>query len=302
MNQSLIRGGETRPFSSSIGHVDVSSDDSLHRAYVAVGSNLGDRYENIASALQLLCDSGWQPESSDEVVRLVQTSYLHETVPMYLTDQPTFLNGVVEIVTNLSPHDLLRRIKLVEQSLGRDLNGVRNGPRPVDLDIVMYERRNKERSLEQLILDTPDLVVPHVAMEEREFVLKPLCELVPPTTVHPVLNVTIIELLYRLRRTEEDAGDDSSVRVLPLPRGRMLPFNETIVMGILNVTPDSFSDGGKLKGSVDMAVNVALQMEQDGAGIIDIGGESTRPGAKEILEEEEIRRTVPVIRELRKGE
>ena len=82
----------------------------------------------------------------------------------------------------------------------------------------------------------------------------------------------------------------------------MLQFNETIIMGILNVTPDSFSDGGKLKGSVDMSVNVALRMEQDGAGIIDIGGESTRPGAKEILVEEEIRRTVPVIRKLRKGE
>ena len=59
----------------------------------------------------------------------------------------------------------------------------------------------------------------------------------------------------------------------------MLQFNETIIMGILNVTPDSFSDGGKLKGSVHMALNVALRMEQDGAEIIDIGGESTRPGA-----------------------
>jgi len=300
-NPSLIRGGATRQLSSSKQHVDVSSDNTLHRAYIAVGSNLGDRHLNIASALELLCDPDWQPDSSDEVVRLVQTSYLHETAPMYVTDQPTFLNGVVEIVTNLSPHDLLRRIKHVETSMGRDLASVRNGPRPVDLDIVMYERRNEEFNLEQLVLNTPDLVIPHIGMEEREFVLKPLCELLPAETLHPVLNTTIGELFDRLRNSQTETGE-ASVRVLPLSRGRMLHFNETIIMGILNVTPDSFSDGGKLKGSVDIAVKAALQMEKDGAGIIDIGGESTRPGAKEIQIKDEIMRTIPVIRELRQGE
>ena len=77
-------------------------------------------------------------------------------------------------------------------------------------------------------------------------------------------------------------------------------FNETVVMGILNVTPDSFSDGGRLV-SVERAVEEAVQMVEAGAGIVDIGGESTRPGAKEVDIEEELKRTVPVIRRLREG-
>ena len=296
---SVFRGGATRQFSSK-KHVDVFSDNTLNRAYIAVGSNLGDRFGNIASALELLCDSDWQPSEEKGIVRLVQTSYLHETAPMYMTDQPQFLNGVVEVVTNLSPHALLRRIKNVEQTLGRDFDAVRNGPRPVDLDIVLYETRDEENDLVQLVMDTPDLMIPHPGIKEREFVLKPLCELIPEQTIHPVLNTTVSDLLGQLRNSK-DAEEECSVRVLPLPRGRMLQFNETIIMGILNVTPDSFSDGGKLKGSVEIATETALQMEQDGAGIIDVGGESTRPGAKEVLVEEEIMRTIPVIREVRKG-
>jgi dihydropteroate synthase/2-amino-4-hydroxy-6-hydroxymethyldihydropteridine diphosphokinase len=274
-----------------------------------VGSNLGDRYQNIASALEMLCDPEWQPEEGVfETVHLVKTSYLHETAPMYMVNQPAFLNGAVQIATDLSPRALLRRIKRVETKLGRDLKAVRNGPRPVDLDIIMYEERNDALNLVPLVLDTPELTIPHAGMSEREFVLKPLCELLSPDAVHPVLSTTIHDLLDRIKRQEyeirdKDTNDKSaSVRVLPLPRGRWLHFNETMIMGILNVTPDSFSDGGNLKGSVDMAVKAAMQMVEDGADIIDIGGESTRPGAEEVRVEEEMLRTIPVIREIRTGQ
>jgi dihydropteroate synthase len=81
----------------------------------------------------------------------------------------------------------------------------------------------------------------------------------------------------------------------------MLCFNETIVMGILNVTPDSFSDGGQWSSSIEQAARRALEMVQEGAGIIDIGGESTRPGAKEVAVEEEIQRTIAVIERIRQG-
>ncbi|MCT6926140.1 dihydropteroate synthase [Metasolibacillus sp.] len=74
---------------------------------------------------------------------------------------------------------------------------------------------------------------------------------------------------------------------------------ETIIMGILNVTPDSFSDGGKYN-SIDAAVVQAKRMIADGAKIIDIGGESTRPGHTPISEQEEIERVVPIIRALAK--
>ncbi len=72
---------------------------------------------------------------------------------------------------------------------------------------------------------------------------------------------------------------------------------KTLIMGILNVTPDSFSDGGKFF-SVDDAVKHAIQMEKEGADIIDIGGESTRPGAEQISLEEEMNRVIPVVEEL----
>ncbi len=74
---------------------------------------------------------------------------------------------------------------------------------------------------------------------------------------------------------------------------------KTYVMGILNVTPDSFSDGGKYS-SVDQALRQAEHMVLEGADVIDIGGESTRPGYTKISEEEEIERVVPVIRAVRK--
>lgn len=70
--------------------------------------------------------------------------------------------------------------------------------------------------------------------------------------------------------------------------------NEPVIMGILNVTPDSFSDGGKFN-SVDRALKHTAEMIRDGAKIIDVGGESTRPGYTKISDEEEIERTVPII-------
>lgn len=82
--------------------------------------------------------------------------------------------------------------------------------------------------------------------------------------------------------------------------GHILDFHkETFVMGILNVTPDSFSDGGKYN-DLEAAVAQAKQMVADGAKIIDIGGESTRPGHTQISVEEELSRVIPIIKELRK--
>lgn len=89
------------------------------------------------------------------------------------------------------------------------------------------------------------------------------------------------------------------IRVLPLPNGEVLNLQDRLlIMGILNVTPDSFSDGGKWT-SLDSAVSHALRMIEEGADILDIGGESTRPGAAAITSEEEIRRVIPVIQALR---
>jgi 2-amino-4-hydroxy-6-hydroxymethyldihydropteridine diphosphokinase len=277
--------------------ISPAASEYKHRVYIAVGSNLGDRYANIRRALQLLSDH----------VRLVRTSFLHETAPMYVTDQPAFLNGAVVVETDLEPLAFLRRIKDIEGKLGRDFaSGARNGPRPVDLDILLYETIGDDPSEnEALVLNTPELTVPHPRIQERDFVMIPLIEVAGSSLNLPGRIGTVGEALARLREkqgvTENEARRPSAVRVLPLPRGRMLYFNETIIMGILNATPDSFSDGGKWTASVDCAVQMALAMEQEGAGIIDIGGESTRPGALEVSIEVELQRTIPIIEGIRKG-
>jgi dihydropteroate synthase/2-amino-4-hydroxy-6-hydroxymethyldihydropteridine diphosphokinase len=275
-----------------------SSGDRKYRVFLAVGSNLGDRYCNIRTALQLLCNS------SD--TKLMRTSFWHETAPMYVTDQPSFLNGAVSLQTNLEPHDLLQTIKSIEAQVGRDLSAMRNGPRPVDLDILLYERRlspstanaESHASWEPRLVDTNDLVVPHSRITEREFVLAPLCEVAGPDLEHPVRKTSVRKLLEELRHEMEE-NKEPTVRVIPLPRSRMLYFNETLIMGVLNVTPDSFSDGGKWEDSTRNAVERALEMEQQGAHIVDIGGESTRPGADDVSAEEELRRTIPVIEGIR---
>eukprot|EP00955_Chlamydomonas_euryale_P028261 297846-Chlamydomonas_euryale.AAC.6 len=94
-------------------------------------------------------------------------------------------------------------------------------------------------------------------------------------------------------------------RVTPLPHQRFLSWGcKTHVMGVLNVTPDSFSDGGKLLGSrgINVALEAARQLLHDGAHMLDVGGQSTRPGAERVSPEEEAARVVPLIRAMRQDD
>jgi 2-amino-4-hydroxy-6-hydroxymethyldihydropteridine diphosphokinase len=209
---------------------------------------------------------------------------------MYVTDQPVFWNGAVLVETDCEPLELLNSIKNIEAELGRNLHSApRNGPRPIDLDILYYQDRDVVMSVKM-----ENLTIPHPRIAERDFVLQPLMDLLGPDFLHD--NVTRLGELWEPLRPSSTA-----VRIFPLRRGRAIVFNETIVMGILNVTPDSFSDGGAL-ACVEDAVHRALEMEQQGARIIDIGGESTRPGAEPVTMEEELRRVISVIEGIRKRE
>jgi 2-amino-4-hydroxy-6-hydroxymethyldihydropteridine diphosphokinase len=305
---------------------------------LAIGSNMGDRYENFVQALDLLFagradddDDGAHNNEDHPVCRSGRVSFLYETAPMYVTDQAKFLNGAVEVDTSLEPHDLLLRLKAIEARMGRDFETVRNGPRPIDLDILLYRRRRRrmdapshdnddefDHNDEYLRVDTPDLTIPHPRINERDFVLAPLIDLlgadatIPTTTTaqQPDNVMTLRESLALLTTTTshgKGAANDhhhfppSVVRVVPIPRGRFLRFNRTLIMGILNVTPDSFSDGGQWTATTNAAVQRGLAMAREGADIIDIGGESTRPGAVEVSIDEELRRTIPVIQGIRKG-
>ncbi|BFZ62911.1 trifunctional dihydropteroate synthetase [Saitoella coloradoensis] len=251
--------------------------------YVALGANIGDKASNINAALKALEKRG---------IKIVQTSSLYETAPMYVTDQPSFLNGVarVSIPTGMTPHGLLNELKAVEDECGR-VKTVEKGPRTVDLDIVLFGNE---------VVNTDDLIVPHKGMLERGFVLKPLADLAPGLA-HPLTSTTIASHLSAL----PDKDVDEMKAYLPLPRERVLKLDPlrrkvpTTVMAILNLTTDSFSDGGKHSLKDEDVVRTVKQMIEDGAGIIDVGGQTSKPGAVEVPVEEEVERVVPAIKAIR---
>ena len=148
-------------------------------AYLGLGSNLGDREANMMQAMRLLL----------ERLRVEQVSFLYETEPVGYLEQPRFLNAVCQVSTELTAEELLALAKDIEGRMGR-VPSFPNVPRPIDIDILLYE---------DLILETPDLVIPHPRLTERAFVLVLLAELAPDL-VHPVTGERISELAVRVGR------------------------------------------------------------------------------------------------------
>jgi len=150
-----------------------------HIIYLALGTNLGERFDNLRAAI-----NAFAPQ-----IRVLEESRVYETEPWGYADQPAFLNMVVRAETDLSPRDLLARLKELEASLGR-VPGFRNGPRLIDLDILFYDN---------LSLDIPGLVIPHPRLHERVFVLVPLLD-VAPSLLHPVLGQSVAQMVENLDR------------------------------------------------------------------------------------------------------
>jgi 2-amino-4-hydroxy-6-hydroxymethyldihydropteridine diphosphokinase len=150
-----------------------------YRAYLGLGTNLGDRLENLRAAANALLPN----------VKVLRESPVYETAPWGYTQQPAFLNQVVEIETRLTPFKLLAYVKAVEVWLGRTPN-FRYGPRLIDIDILLYD---------DLVLQTPELIIPHPHLTERAFVLVPLADLAPDLKL-PNTEQTIRELLLNCDR------------------------------------------------------------------------------------------------------
>lgn len=151
----------------------------MARAYVGVGSNLGDREATIRRALAML--------GASSGVEVVAVSTLRETEPVGVVDQPWFLNGAVALETELRPQELLSLLLAVERELGRDRAGARWGPRTIDLDLLVFEDE---------VIEEEWLRVPHPLVHERRFALEPLAELDPELEIPGRGRVS--ELLARL--------------------------------------------------------------------------------------------------------
>jgi 2-amino-4-hydroxy-6-hydroxymethyldihydropteridine diphosphokinase len=162
-------------------------------AYIALGSNLGDRAEALSAAIDRVGRLG----------RVVARSSVYETEPVGHRDQPAFLNAVLALETNLEPLPLLHALLAIERELGRDRSkGVRSGPRTLDLDLLL---------MGDTIVAGEELMLPHPALAQRRFVLAPLAEIVPQLR-HPQSDQTMAELLAEL--PDEGENRISAVRRL----------------------------------------------------------------------------------------
>ncbi len=164
------------PIPMRFDSVSVKLRRGWHQAYIAFGSNLGDRRAYIDNAIKAL--------KEDERNRVEKVSAILETRPYGGVEQGDFLNGVLKLDTLYTPGELLDKLHELEQEAGRERT-IRWGPRTLDLDILLYDR---------LVYEDKDLILPHPDMQNRDFVLRPMAELAPWLR-HPLLGKTMKELL-----------------------------------------------------------------------------------------------------------
>lgn len=172
------------PIPMEFRDVSVNMTRGWHKAYVAVGSNMGDSRQLIEDGLAKL--------RNHEAIRNFRESKLLVTKPYGPVEQDDFLNGCVTFETLLDPEELLALLHTIEAEANRERK-VHWGPRTLDLDIIFYDK---------LVYESEDLVIPHVDMHNRSFVLAPLAELAPNYR-HPVLGLTVAQMLDEVKAKEE---------------------------------------------------------------------------------------------------
>jgi len=163
------------PVRKHLDYVAIEIERQWHKAYIAIGSNLGDKEKNIKEALEII--------SNSKHTKINKIAKYYNTEPVGYTDQGEFLNTAIEIKTLLNPKNLMKFLLEVEKSLKRE-RIIKWGPRTLDLDVIFYD---------DLISSDEEIIIPHPRMEERLFVLNPLCD-IAPYKLHPILNKRIIDI------------------------------------------------------------------------------------------------------------
>jgi len=232
--------------------------------YISIGSNLGNRLENLKEATKLLKRNIF---SSLQVLPILETEALLQTDAPAEWNRP-FLNTIAYGNSSLSPEKLLKSLKAIEIKLGRPAVYKKWEPRIIDLDILVWD---------DLTMKTPSLTIPHAELYNRPFLLHLLALIKPEfgETANSFPNIT-----------------DKALALYPQ------------FVGVLNLTPDSFSDGGNYF-AYECAIARALELFDSGAAIVELGAQSTRPGAVIVDSEEEYSRLEPVLdgllKEMRAG-
>lgn len=234
-----------------------------YEVILGLGSNIGDKRKYLRSAIAEL----------GVFIDNICVSSIYESKALLPKDAPPqwdvpFYNMAVIGTTGLEPNELLNVVKQIEQKLGRSKIG-HWSPREIDIDIL---------AIGNLVVDEGNLSIPHKELLKRDFVLAPLAE-IAPNWVHPLAKETAKQILSTL------------------PTTNIKQLTSSKLVGIINVTPDSFSDGGK-NFTPQAAIYSINELIKDGADIIDIGAESTRPNATPISPEEEWARLEPVLKNI----
>ena len=164
------------PIGRHLDYAAVEIERGWHKAYISIGSNIGDKKKNIEESIERI--------KNIKEIRVSKISTLIETAPWGVEDQEEFLNGAIEIDTILSPKELIRTLLKIESDMKRE-RILRWGPRIIDLDVIFYD---------DLISSDEEIILPHPRMEERLFVLEPLNE-IAPYMLHPIRNKRVFELL-----------------------------------------------------------------------------------------------------------
>lgn len=176
------------PVGLPLDTVSVKIERSWHKAYVAFGSNMGDKRAHIESGIQVLKD--------EPAIRLGKISDMIVTEPYGGVEQDDFLNGCLELETLLTPQELLEVLQKAEQKEQRE-RLIHWGPRTLDMDLLFYDDE---------ILEEPELIVPHPEIQKRTFVLEPLAQ-IAPCKMHPVCKKRVKELLEELKAVESKENE-----------------------------------------------------------------------------------------------